>query len=396
MDEFNYTAVTAAGKEECGVLSATNADHAIAALKMRQLKNIRIGRRLASSFHLSIPKRDISSFARQLSILVSSRLPLDACMDALQNQTAHSRFKVILASVANDIKRGLALHSALSQHPRTFSALFCAMVRAGESSGNLPEILSKLADYLEKSEAIRRKIIGAMLYPAVVSCVALCVLITLLVFVVPTFQSMYLEMGKDLPFLTTVIITLSALIKDHWGALGICAGLAVVLSSLIIRQDAARRFWDSIKIKVPVLGALSLKSTIARLDRTTATLLAGGVPLVDALRITQHALGNRIIEKAVGRIVAAIESGKSFGGALAVESVFPSLSVQMAAIGEKTGSLKDMLQKAAEYYENDVETASTSLLTILEPLLIVVMGVFVSLVLVGLYLPLFEIMTHVE
>jgi type IV pilus assembly protein PilC len=323
--------------------------------------------------------------------MISAGLPLIQCLDILASQEQNKSFARIIRSIKEDIEGGSTLTDALRKHPKVFDDLFINMIAAGEAGGILDTILNRLATYLEKSMKLQRKVKGAMAYPAVVLVVSILVITLLLVKVVPVFQTIFAGMGKELPFLTQFLIDLSNFVTDN--ALYIVAALvaAVVLLVRFYKTDKGRYLFDRAILKPPVIGTLMRKVAIAKFTRTLSTMISSGVPILDGLEITSRTAGNKIVEKALIETRKNISEGKTIAEPLAATSVFPPMVVQMIAVGEATGSLDSMLNKIADFYDDEVETAVNALTSMLEPLLMVFLGGVVGGMIVAMYLPIFQL-----
>lgn len=340
--------------------------------------------------------KDISSFTRQFAVMNSAGLPLIQCLDTILEQTDNRILKKTIQDLSSDVQAGASLADAMSRHPRIFSRLYCAMVRAGETGGILGGILVRLADYQEKAVALRRKITGAMTYPVMVSLVAAGVVMALLVFVVPAFSRMLSELGAGIPAPTRLIMDASELIKQWLPlAAGLPAAALVFLVFLYRKNENVRRAVDTVRLKVPVFGNLEKKSAVSKFSRTLGALLAGGVPLAGALEITAKTTGNLLLERTLMKTLEAIKGGRTFAATLKETGVFPPMVIQMIAVGEKTGGLPDMLARIADFYEAELNTAVTSMTAVIEPVMIVIMAVIIGAVLIAMYLPMFEMISAI-
>mgnify|MGYP001350282478 FL=1 len=342
-------------------------------------------------FRGSVKAKDVVIFSRQFSTMISAGLPLIQCLDILASQEQNKAFARIIRNIKEDIEGGSTLTDALKKYPKVFDDLFINMIAAGEAGGILDTILNRLATYLEKAMKLKRKVKGAMTYPAVVLFVSCAVITLLLVKVVPVFQGIFSGMGRELPFLTQFLIDLSNFITNN--ALYIVGALIVAIVALVkfYQTDRGRTLFDRMILKPPVIGPLMRKVAIAKFTRTLSTMISSGVPILDGLEIVSRTAGNKIVEKALMETRKNISEGKTIAEPLAATSVFPPMVVQMIAVGEATGSLDSMLTKIADFYDDEVETAVNAMTSMLEPILMVFLGGVVGGMIVAMYLPIFQI-----
>ncbi|HQL89962.1 MAG TPA: type II secretion system F family protein [Syntrophales bacterium] len=342
-------------------------------------------------FRGSVKAKDVVIFSRQFSTMISAGLPLIQCLDILAGQEQNKAFARIIRNIKEDIEGGSTLTDALKKYPKVFDDLFINMIAAGEAGGILDTILNRLATYLEKAMKLKRKVKGAMTYPAVVLFVSCAVITLLLVKVVPVFQGIFSGMGRELPFLTQFLIDLSNFITNN--ALYIVGALIVAIVALVkfYQTDRGRTLFDRMILKPPVIGPLMRKVAIAKFTRTLSTMISSGVPILDGLEIVSRTAGNKIVEKALMETRKNISEGKTIAEPLAATSVFPPMVVQMIAVGEATGSLDSMLTKIADFYDDEVETAVNAMTSMLEPILMVFLGGVVGGMIVAMYLPIFQI-----
>ncbi len=386
---------------EKGEMEAPNKSAVLARLRQMQIQPIPTkikpkGRLFDLQINIGgVPNKDIVVFTRQLSTMIDAGLPLVRSLDVLAEQQTNGVFKNTINQVKESVEAGSAFADSLGKHPKIFSNLYVSLVQAGEAGGVLDVILKRLADYLEKMESIKRKIKGAMVYPAIVIGVAVAVLAIVIIFVVPVFAEMFKDMGTTLPTLTQIIVDVSNFTRNN--IIYILVGLAVVFFAVIIsykRSEKVRRLYDAFLLKTFLIGSLIQKTAIARFCRTLATLTAGGIPILDGLQITAKASGNMIIEDAILRARAEISQGTTLADPLRREpKIFPPMVTQMISIGEQTGALDDMLNKIADFYEDEVDVAVSALMSALEPLMIVFLGGTVGLIVVSMYLPMFKLVS---
>jgi type IV pilus assembly protein PilC len=327
--------------------------------------------------------------------MVNSGLPLVQALDILAQQTENKTLAEVTKQVVYDVESGHTLADALDKHRNAFTALYVNMVAAGEAGGILDTIMLRLATFLEKNDAIVRKVKGAMVYPSVIFAVAIIAVLVLLIFVIPTFQQMFASVNLDLPLPTRIVIGISDLLQGFWWLI---AGVAVA-GGLILRRyyatEGGRLVIDRTLLNFPVLGDLLRKSSVSRFTRTLGTLLASGVSILDGLEITARTAGNRVIHDAVMESRGSIAGGETIAGPLERSGVFPPMVTSMIAVGEATGGLDDMLAKIADFYDDEVDAAVSTLLSLMEPIMIVFLGVIVGGMIVAMYLPIFDMINAV-
>jgi len=334
--------------------------------------------------------KDLSVFTRQFATMVNAGLPLVQCLDVLGRQLDKPHFKKVVQTVTSDVEGGSTLAEALEKHPKIFSDLFVNMIAAGEAGGILDVILGRLAVFLEKADALQRKVKGAMTYPTIVLTVAGGACIFMLMFVIPVFAKMFSDFGGVLPAPTRIVMNLSDFLKAYWWALG---GGAAILTFIFKRYRATvngKMVTDRLALRIPILGTVLRKSAVARFTRTLGTLIGSGVPILQGLEITAKTAGNAVIQKAIQDTAVSISQGDTIALPLKESGVFPPMVVQMISIGEQTGALDEMLSKIADFYDDEVDSAVEALTAAIEPIMIVVMGTMVGGMLVAMYLPMFK------
>jgi len=335
---------------------------------------------------------DIAIFSRQLATMMSAGVPLVQSFEIIGQGHENPRMQELLLNIKNDIESGNTLADSLGQHPLYFDDLFCNLVRAGEHAGILEALLHKIATYKEKTEAIKAKIKKALFYPTAVLVVAGIVTGILLIFVVPQFEELFSGFGASLPAFTQMVIELSRFMQDYWWAvLGIIIGVIYILSYYKKRSRKFNHFLDRVTLKTPIVGVIMNKAAIARYARTLSTMFAAGVPLVEAMDSVAGATGNIVYSDAILRIRDEVATGRQLNVAMREASLFPSMVVQMVAIGEESGSLDEMLGKVADFYEDEVDNAVDSLSSLLEPLIMAILGVLVGGLVIAMYLPIFKL-----
>ncbi|MCI0531515.1 MAG: type II secretion system F family protein [candidate division Zixibacteria bacterium] len=338
-----------------------------------------------------IRKVQISRFTRQFATMIGAGLPMVQCLDILSQQSESQQMKKVLDQVKDGVQSGTTLSEALSRHKKVYDDLYVNMVEAGEMGGALDVILVRLANYREKADSLTRKVKGALVYPSVVVIVAFLVTFIMLRFIVPIFAKMFSGVGAELPGPTALILGISAFLQSYMWAMVAALVLGIVGLRYYYRTDNGRLLIDGYMLKFPVIGQVLRKSAVARFTRTLGTLLSSGVSILDALEITAKTAGNRVIQLAVQRSVVSIAKGDTVTQPLKETGVFPPMVTQMISVGEKTGGLDDMLSKIADFYEEEVDAAVASLTSLIEPVIIVVMGVVIGFILVAMYLPMFDI-----
>ncbi len=340
--------------------------------------------------------KGVAVFSRQFATMINSGLSLLRTLTVLSEQTQNETLAQVARDVANDVERGDSLSVALAKHPKVFDRLYVAMVRAGESGGVLDQVLVQLADTIEGQVALRAKVKSAMTYPVAVMGLVVLILIGMLLFVVPMFEDMYAELGGSLPAPTRMLISVSSLVKTYFILLVIAAVVFVSLFRRWVATDTGRVRWDRFKLRVPVLGGLVHKTAITRFSRTLESLLAAGVPILEALDITSETVGNSVMQEAVLDVQARVKAGEAVSSPLGDHAIFPGMVVQMLAVGEETGAMDTMLSKVAQFYEREVEATVDALASLLEPLLIVVLGGTIGGMVVALYMPMFNIINLID
>jgi type IV pilus assembly protein PilC len=339
-----------------------------------------------------ITVKDLVIFTRQFATMIDAGLPLVQCLQILGDQQPNKTFKDIIVEVRKDVEQGSTFADALAKHPKPFDSLFVNLVAAGEIGGILDTILNRLALYLEKADALARKVRGAMVYPTTVMVVAIGVVVLLLVQVIPTFEKMFADFGGELPGPTKVVVAMSHFMQEWIGPFMIgCTAAVVSFLQARRRSRKFKRATDAIFLKAPIFGSLLRKVAVARFTRTLGTMIASGVPILDGLDIVAKTAGNVIIEEALYDVRSAISEGKTIAEPLAESGVFPGMVVQMIAVGEETGAMETMLSKIADFYDDEVDTAVDALTAMLEPIMMVGLGGTVGAMLVAMYLPIFKI-----
>jgi type IV pilus assembly protein PilC len=383
-----------------GEYQTENKDELVSYLRKRKIiitsvreKSAQLAIKLPGKDRVSV--KDIGVFTRQFATMINAGLPMVQCLDILSQQTEKEFLKQSIAKIMSDVEGGSTLGEAMGRHPKIFSNLYVNMVEAGEAGGILDVILVRLATFLEKLDALQRKVKSALTYPAVVAFVATGATAFMLIFIIPTFARMFTDFGGELPLPTKIVIGLSDFLRGFWWAIGASiAGLVVALQRYY-KTENGRLTIDRLMLKIPVLGTVIRKGSVARFTRTLGTLISSGVPILQGLEITARTAGNRVVEKAVLATRESISQGNTISEPLKECGVFPPMVTSMIAVGEQTGALDEMLEKIATFYDSEVDTAVDSLTAIIEPVMIVVMGVVVGGMLIAMYLPMFKLVTIV-
>ena len=340
--------------------------------------------------------KDLGVFTRQFATMINAGLPLVQCLDILSAQTEKPYFRQCIAAVMSDVEGGSTLGESMAKHPTIFSRLFVNMVEAGEAGGILDLILNRLAVYLEKADQLQRKIKSAMTYPTVVCVVATGATVFMLMFIIPTFARMFEDFGGKLPMPTQIVMMLSDFLRNYWYALVIGVVGAVIAFKRFYKTDMGKTKIDGMLLNIPVLGMVLRKGAVARFTRTLGTLISSGVPILNGLEITGRTAGNKVIENAVMATKESISQGNTISDPLKKSGVFPPMVTQMIGVGEQTGALDEMLEKIANFYDDEVDTAVDALTAVIEPAMIVVMGGVVGGMLIAMYLPMFKLINVVS
>jgi len=395
MPTFEWKGTARNGQTQTGVLVADTKDAVIAAMRRQQIVVTAVkekGKEIAvPKFGGKVPPQLIAIFTRQFSVMIDAGLPLVQCLEILGSQQENKNFKRALIQIRQDVESGSSLADAMRKHPKVFNDLFTNMVAAGEAGGILDTILQRLAQYIEKAVKLNAQVKSAMIYPVAVISIAVIVVTVILWKVIPVFASLFKGLGAELPLPTKVVIALSNFIADYWWLIG---GTLAALFFSISRYRATekgRRVIDSIALKMPIVGMLLRKIAVARFCRTLSTLTSSGVPILDGLMITAKTSGNSIVEDAILATRKSVEEGKTISEPLGDTDVFPSMVVQMIAVGEQTGALDTMLSKIADFYEDEVDTAVAGLMKLLEPVLIAFLGVAIGGIVIAMYMPMFTL-----
>jgi len=351
--------------------------------------------RISLPFKKKVNQRSIAIFTRQLATMIDAGLPLVQSMESLSSQQESKVFKNILREIREDVEGGSTFAGALKKYPGTFNELYTNLVVAGEEGGILDNILNRLANYIEKSEALKKKVKSALIYPATIVGVAVVVVMILMIFVIPVFETMFKSGGQNLPLPTLIVVTISKLIKKYVIIFIPAMILLFFMLKKYYKTQNGKAVLDRLLLKLPVFGSLFKKIAVARFSRTLGTLVSSGVPILDGLSIVSRTAGNRTIETAILDARASIREGETIAEPLSRSGLFPPMVIQMISVGESTGALDSMLSKIADFFEEEVDIAVTNLTSLLEPLLMVFLGVVIGGVVIAMYLPIFQMASAV-
>ena len=399
---YVFKAIDLTGRQAKGELDAESKQHVADQLKSRGLIVLDIADK-RSSKEITLPGSnkvkltDMAIMTRQLATMVSSGMTILKALYVLEGQTESKPLADTLTKVRKDVEAGLPLSDALERHPKTFNQLFVAMTRAGETGGVLEQSLLRVADQIESEDSLRRQVKSAMVYPGVIMTFAMLVMIALMVFLVPVFEKIFKDFGGDLPMITKITVGVSDFITGRW-----YIGIAMAVGGVIgfkkwKNSEGGRKQWDAIRLKIPFkIGTIVQKVALARWSRTLSALTTAGVPLLQALEITGKTAGNHVIEKAMGDVIENVKRGGTIAAPLKDLPIFPNMVTHMIGVGEETGALDTMLSKVADFYEDQVESAVKSLTSILEPLMIVVVGAIVGFIVIAMYMPMFKVYDQIR
>jgi type IV pilus assembly protein PilC len=394
MPSFVYVArETGSGKEIRSSVEAATEQAAVAALLNRNLLVVSIQEKLAKKGRTaggSVPLADLVIFTRQLATMIDAGLAMVQCLQALADQTQNKAMRDTIKDVCSRVEGGDSFSEALSKHPKAFNRLYVAMVGAGEKGGLLAEILARLAVYLENTARLRKKVKSAMMYPTVVTVVAIGITVFLLIKVIPVFGDIYSGFGAKLPGPTQFLISLSEILKRFFWAFLLAGGGTVYGWLYFIKTKPGREFWDRYRIRLPIFGIIAHKICLARFTRTLSSLIRSGVPILEVLHIVSQTVGNVVMEKAIKVASVDIERGESISVALGKHPIFPNMIIRMITAGEQTGKIDSMLERISDFLDEEIETTLSGLTSLIEPILIVFLGVVVGGMVICMFLPIFK------
>jgi len=388
---FTWAGTDSQGRKVTGEMEAQGPAYIRSILRREGINPRSVRKKPKSLFSKKIKPKDISIASRQLATMLGAGLPIAQSYKAIAEGTDQPKVREIFGAVRLDVESGTALSEALQKFPRQFDSLYTSLVAVGERSGNLDDLMDKVALYMENIEEIKAKVKGAMWYPAAVLAVGFIVTVLLLVFVIPQFEDLFSSFGASLPALTAIVIELSRSFRDLWLQIfGIIAGVIIIISMSYRRSEAMRHRVDRIALRLPIFGIILRKAAISRFARTLATMFGSGVPLVDGLESVAGATGNRIYSDACMSIREVVSGGQSLSSAMSQTGLFPPMVLQMTSTGEESGELENMLNKAADFYEREVREAVDNMSKLIEPIMISILGGLVGTLVVAMYLPIFK------
>lgn len=396
MPTFVFVAKNRRGRTVKGQIDAPDEKLALASLKKRNLTVQKLKPKpkdISESIPFLRPKitrKDVVIFTRQFSTMITAGLPLLQGLTILANQCENPTFKEVLKDIARSVEGGLSLCEAMQKYPDVFDSLYTNLVRAGEMGGVLDKTLQRLAEHMEKAEKLKAKVKGAMVYPIVVISVAILVIAVIMVFVIPVFEKMFSEMGAQLPAPTVIVISISRFIKGNIHFIVGAIILLVFLFRTYRKTPKGRRTTDAISLRLPIFGPLLKKVAVARFTRTLSTMLASGVPILDSLSIVAKTAGNVILEEIILEVRQSVSEGQGIAEPLSETDIFPPMVVQMISVGEATGALDSMLEKIADFYDDEVDAAVAALTSMMEPMLMVFLGTTIGGLVISMYLPIFK------
>ncbi|OGY27626.1 MAG: hypothetical protein A2864_01965 [Candidatus Woykebacteria bacterium RIFCSPHIGHO2_01_FULL_39_12] len=394
MQQFTYTVRDQSGQEKKGTVESTSREQASSVLHSKGYVVIKIApksKALQVPFIGGVNLGHVATFTRQLSTMITSGLPLTDSLIVLERQTSHERFRLIIKEIADDVQGGKSFADSLAKHSSAFSAAYINIVKAGEASGTLDSVLTKLADTLEKDREFQSKIKGAFIYPAIIIIAMTAVSFLIMVFVIPRLADVYTEIGLALPLPTVILITISRFMAAFWWLIIIALAAAFVFLRRYKKTPQGALIMDRLMLKVPVMGQLSRDSSLTELTRTLGALVGAGVPILEALKISSEVALNAVHTQAIKRAAALVEKGAPLSKAIAQEEDFPPIVTQMLAVGEETGKMDDVLDKVSHFYELEVEHQVRNLTTALEPIVMIMLGIMVAFLVISIIFPIYNI-----
>jgi type IV pilus assembly protein PilC len=402
MASYAYTAINAAGLELDGQVNAPDLGAAREALRQRGLVALKLEEQASASQSLTlvvkkVKPKSLQVFSRQFATMIEAGLNVVTALVILEEQTEDKKLARVIAELRADVEGGLLLSEAMARHPRIFSRLFVSMVEAGEAAGILDVVLDRVAYQIEKETKIKRRVKGAMMYPLMVMGFATLVLIGMLMFLVPVFQGIFKDLGGDLPMLTQVVVKLSDALRSYFYVIFPAWGLLIFGFFRYKKTEKGRRMWDRFRMRVPFgVGKIVLKIGMARFSRTLSTLVAAGVDIIRSLEITGSTSGNSLIEDATAVVRERVHQGVPIAVPLTENAIFPPMVSQMVRVGEETGELEKMLGKIADFYEDEVDSSIATLTSVIEPLMMIGVGIIVGIIIISMYMPMFKLLTLIQ
>jgi len=391
--DFVWEGVNAKRVKTGGELEASSITEARALLRKQGIRVKKVKRKPKPLFSRGKPVKaaDISFASRQMATMIGAGIPVAQTLKAIGKGHESANMEKLMLSLSNDVESGTALSVALSKHNKHFDRLYTSMVAAGEESGKLDTLLDRVATYKEKMEVIKGKVKSAMMYPMIVLAISIVVIILLLLFVIPQFETLFKDFGADLPALTRTIVDASEWLQDKWYiGLGVLVATVIVFMFFYRRSHKFRFFLDKVFLRAPVIGVILKKSAYARFSRTLSIIFGAGVPLVDGMDTVASSTGNRVFENAVMEIKSEVSTGRGLASSMSSSKLFPNMMVQMVSSGEESGELETMLDKVADFYEREVDDAVDALASLIEPLMIVMLGIIIGTMVAAMYLPIFK------
>ena len=399
MPSFEWKGRDRAGRPQSGILVAENKETVLAVLRRQQIVPSTVkekGKEIAlPKIRGGVSDKSLAVFTRQFSVMIDAGLPLVQCLQILGEQEENKTFQRIILQVREDVESGSSLANALKKHPNAFNDLYVNMVAAGETGGILDTILQRLATYIEKAYKLKAQVKSAMIYPATVIGIAVLVVYVILWKVIPVFASLFISLGATLPLPTQIVVAASKFVGRFWWLMAALVGVGVYALRRYYATENGRMTIDRILLKMPILGLVLRKIAVARFCRTLGTLLSAGVPVLESLEITAHTSGNAVIEKAILEVRKQVEEGKSMAEPLKTTDAFPPMVVQMIAVGEATGAMDTMLAKIAEFYEEEVDVAVAGMMKLIEPVMILFLGIVIGGIVIAMYLPMFDLIAKI-
>lgn len=408
MPKFSYEAVDKGGRPKNGSIEAANVEEARAKLRQKGLfpsminqqgkgakKAVQSEERKRSSSFGGVSSKDLTLFTRQFSTLIEAGLPMVQCLDILEKMLKPSPLRNAVMDVRDEVEQGSSLSDSMSKSPAAFDELYISMIRAGEASGLLGRILSRLAEFREKSEKLQREITGALIYPIAVLTIATVILVGIIIFIVPKFQEMFIQMNVEMPGVTRALLALADIITNQWFLIPLVPIGFLVAMKLTRKTKQGKYATDMLALYLPVFGVIIKKSTLSRFCRTLGELTQAGVPILDALGIIRTAVGNSVVAEAVSDIHASIREGENIADPMRRSGVFDLMVVNMVEVGEQTGRLDDMLLKVSDNYDQEVDALVAGMMSLLEPFLIIGMGMAVGFIVIALFMPLISIISNI-
>jgi type IV pilus assembly protein PilC len=402
MASYAYTAINSSGLELDGQVNAPDLSAAREALRQRGLVALKLEEQAASSQNLAmivkkVKPKSLQVFSRQFATMIEAGLNVVTALVILEEQTEDKKLARVIGELRADVEGGLLLSEAMSRHPRIFSRLFVSMVEAGEAAGILDVVLDRVAYQIEKETKIKRRVKGAMMYPLMVMGFATIVLVGMLMFLVPVFQGIFKDLGGDLPMLTQIVVNVSGVLRSYFYIIFPLWGLLIFGFFRYKKTEKGRRLWDRFRMRIPFgVGKIVLKIGMARFSRTLSTLVAAGVDIIRSLEITGSTSGNSLIEDATAVVRERVHQGVPIAVPLTENTVFPPMVSQMVRVGEETGELEKMLGKIADFYEDEVDTSIATLTSVIEPLMMIGVGLVVGVIIISMYLPMFKLLTLIQ